>query len=314
MQLSQAIDGFLLFRRAEGLRPRTLQLYRHHLDQFAAWAGDPPLEMIKTTTVSAFLAYLRDDYVPLRVNGDTGPLSSQSVYNAWTTLKSFTRWYSLTFDLPDVMSGQVPRPRVTNENQEPFTEAEVKRLLAAVKPRKGTRPTSGLYYATDLRDQAVILTLLDTGLRASELCALTVGDVHIQSGRVLVADGKGGKSRQVWIGAHTRPAVWRYLQERREFDPGAPLFSSSTGRALTRSALRKRLVAIGGRAGVPDARPHRFRHTFAIQYLRNGGDVFTLQALLGHATMDMVRRYLRLAAADVEQAHRRASPVDNWLK
>ena len=80
------------------------------------------------------------------------------------------------------------------------------------------------------------------------------------------------------------------------------------------SWLRKRLVHLGQAAGVPDCKPHRFRYTFAIQYLRNGGDVFTLQSLLGHSSLTMVRYYLHLAQADVEQAHRRASPVDRWLK
>lgn len=101
---------------------------------------------------------------------------------------------------------------------------------------------------------------------------------------------------------------------RRAACPPAPLFTAAGGRPLTHSALRKRLLLIGNRVGVPDARPHRFRYTFAIQYLRNGGDVFTLQSLLGHSTMSMVQHYLKLAQVDVENAHRRASPVDNWLK
>ena len=71
---------------------------------------------------------------------------------------------------------------------------------------------------------------------------------------------------------------------------------------------------IGKRANVSYARSHRFLHTFAVQFLRNGGDIFTLQMLLGHSSMEMVKHYARLAAIDAEQAHRRASPADNWLR
>ena len=108
--------------------------------------------------------------------------------------------------------------------------------------------------------------------------------------------------------------MWRYLQERPDIDPAAPLFTSTGNRPLTASALEKRLSKIGAKAGVAHVHPHRFRHTFAIEYLRNGGDVFTLQALLGHSSLTMVRYYLQLAQSDVEQAHRRASPVDRWFK
>jgi integrase/recombinase XerD len=76
--------------------------------------------------------------------------------------------------------------------------------------------------------------------------------------------------------------------------------------------LRQVIKGLGDKAGVKKCHPHRFRHTFAITYLRSGGDIFTLKSLLGHGSLDMVEHYTRIAEVDVELAHRKASPADNW--
>lgn len=71
-------------------------------------------------------------------------------------------------------------------------------------------------------------------------------------------------------------------------------------------------VRLGAKAGVQDCHPHRFRHTFAVNFLRNGGNAFEIQMALGHTTLQMVQTYLALAQADLDAAHRKASPVENW--
>jgi site-specific recombinase XerD len=81
---------------------------------------------------------------------------------------------------------------------------------------------------------------------------------------------------------------------------------------MTRTKLAEMFRSVGNRAGVKNVHPHRLRHTFAIQYLRNGGNAYTLQMMLGHSTLETVKLYLKLAQVDIDVMHRRASPVDNW--
>ncbi len=159
--------------------------------------------------------------------------------------------------------------------------------------------------ATAKRDRAIILTLLDTGLRASELCALKIGDVEQKTGRVHVKHGvsggaKGGKGRTVFLGKAARHAVWRYLADREDGeDSDAPLFVGKLNHSLNKDALRHLMSELGAKAQVNKCHPHRFRHTFSITYLRSGGDVFTPQSLLGHSTLDRVQHYARIAEVDI---------------
>jgi integrase/recombinase XerD len=217
----------------------------------------------------------------------------------------------------------VPRPRVPDDTPvEAFTKEEVEQLLKACdhcrEARTEQRRKFTMQRATAKRDKAIMLALLDTGLRASELCALRICDVELKSGRVTVRPGeqgkaKGGKGRSVYLGRVARRSVWRYLAEREDGeDPEAPLFVGKFNRPLNRDALRQMIKYLGEKAGVKHCHPHRFRHTFAITYLRSGGDIFTLKSLLGHGSLEMVEHYARIADVDVERAHRTASPADNW--
>ncbi len=139
-----------------------------------------------------------------------------------------------------------------------------------------------------------------------------------ETGRVTVEHGviggaKGGKGRTVFLGKSSRRSLWRYLTTRDDGDdPESPLLLAVSERNMSTNALRLLIKSLARKADVKKAYPHKFRHTFAITYLRSGGDVFTLQALLGHSTLDMVRHYAKIAEIDIEKAHRKASPVDNW--
>ena len=149
---------------------------------------------------------------------------------------------------------------------------------------EGRRPTM-------VRDRAIVLVLLDTGMRISELCDLRREDYYSATGRLIIEHGKGDKQRVVFLGQAAQRAVWSYLRQRGNVAADAPLFiASRSGDAFVSGSVRRVLQRAGDRAGVTGATPHRFRHTYAINFLRNGGNVLELQALLGHSSMEMVRR------------------------
>lgn len=204
-----------------------------------------------------------------------------------------------------------------------FSKSEITALLTAcektpvyTRPGKSdcanTRPTA-------LRDRALLLALLDTGARASELCAdprrnapgARLCDYNERTGALRVR-GKGDKERVLILSPRTQKALWRYLLTRPDRQSQDNLFTTSDNLPLTSTALLRLCHHLGARAGVANCHPHRFRHTFAIEFLRNGGQVLELQQLLGHTTLQMVQHYATLAQADLDAAMKRASPVDNW--
>jgi integrase/recombinase XerC/integrase/recombinase XerD len=158
----------------------------------------------------------------------------------------------------------------------------------------------------------MVLLLLDTGIRASELCTLTLDNTFIEENYIKVT-GKGNKERIVPFGATTKKALIRYATTWRPEPVHSDvneLILSVEGRPLSYSGLSHALKRLGQRAGVPRLHAHLFRHTFAVRYLMNGGDVMTLRLMLGHTTLDVTQMYMHLAEAHVKVQHSRFSPVD----
>jgi integrase/recombinase XerD len=321
LALRKAIIGFLNHKTAEGLTERSVDSYKRDLEQWAAYAGDVDVAQITKQNIETYLFYLRTEYVPHRFGGDTRALSPKTLRNIYVTLASFFTWASREFRVENPMK-EIPAPRFQNAPIEPFTQDDVQRMLKACVFSREADPVNRRRFVmrrpTANRDQAIILTLVDTGLRALELCSLKIEDFDPKRGKLEIKHGveggaKGGKGRSVFLGKTARASVWRYLAGREdENEQDAPLFAVSRSRPFNPASLRHLIKRIAERASVKDAYPHKFRHTFAITYLRAGGDVFTLQMLLGHGSLDMVRHYAQIAQVDVEQAHRKASPADHW--
>lgn len=325
---TQAVEGFLLDARAERLSPDTIRNYTLTLRKFGEWLADhpersaaeskdPPLATITAEQIARFMASLATPRAwPGIAPRPDAPLSKKTALNYHGALGALWTWAVREQIAPVHIVHAVPRPRPEKRAITPFSQDDLKALLAACGrsksyKRPGKRECDN-ERPTAQRDRTLILLLVDTGMRAGELAGLKVRDVDIKNNRLLVF-GKGAKERSLPISPTTAKAIWRYLQgERGEHTPKDPLFITWIGTPLTRDALLQLMNRLGDKAGVSNCHPHRFRHTFAVTFLRNGGNAYELQSMLGHTTLEMVKQYLQLAQTDIEAAHKRASPVEGW--
>jgi site-specific recombinase XerD len=302
--LSRAIEGYFLAAHARRLSRHTLADYDNTFRRFEAFLDrDPPLAEIGPAEITAFL-------------GSLDHLSAKTLLNYHTGLAALWTWAVKEGIVDRHVVRRVERPKPGKRVILPYSLSDIKAMLEAcdrsrdyVRPGKRrcnhARPTS-------LRDRGIILLLVDTGMRASELCNLRVGDLDLKNRTILVL-GKGDKEREVRISSRTAQTIWRYLATRDDAgSPKAFLFTTHEGFCISRHSLRRMLKRTGDRAGVRGANVHRFRHTFAIQLLRNGGNIFALRRMLGHSSLEMVDTYLDISQADVEAVHQEASPVANW--
>ncbi len=162
-----------------------------------------------------------------------------------------------------------------------------------------------------LRDVALLLLLIDSGARRGEAVALNWGDVDLKDGTVRIRRGKGKKSRAVVIGLRTRRTLIKYRRSV-EYEPGDPLFQTSFGTRLKASGMRMALKRIGKRAGI-NLYAHKCRRTFATLSLRAGIGPLHLKGLLGHESLEMTLKYVRMVDDDLIQAHKEFGPIDHFL-
>jgi integrase/recombinase XerD len=289
-ELTEAFTLWLEALEARGTSPRTLANYREGVGQFVAF-----LEQHATTLDAVQPHHIRKWLIHKQRKG----VSPYTVRNAYRLPRLFWQWClreELTANDP---FQKVEKPKVPPKVKPALTPEEVEQILKACNGKHWLR----------LRDKALILLLLDTGLRIHEAHNLTVADA---SQDALLIRGKGGKQRVVFLSHEVRLALRRYLNACPFAPTGdAPLWWGRFG-ALTLHGLKTAVRFVGKRAGLKRRlSPHAFRRTFATWSLRSGIDLEHLRQLMGHSNYTVLRQYLALVEADLKQAHQQHSPLNN---
>jgi integrase len=172
------LSVFLNFKTAAGLSQRSVSSYQRILEQWAEYAGDKKVSQFSDHDINAYLVYMRTVYVPRRFGGDTRALSPKSLRNIWISLCAFFTWAHDEFKMKNLMKS-VPAPKFKAPDIEPFTQDEIERMLKACtfsrEAETFIRRKFAMRRPTANRDQAIIFTLLDSRIPASEFSSLRVG-------------------------------------------------------------------------------------------------------------------------------------------
>lgn len=293
--LSLDIQGFLIDCEARNLSPNTLRIYRNNLHAFEPWLFREGAHAAQAITPPHIRAYL------LHLKGQGH--NPGGIHQAYRVLKTFLRWLVREGDLPSSPMKRVRAPRVPERTIQPVPISSIRAMLRVCDQET----------LAGARDHALIRALLDTGCRAGELLGINLEDVALKTGAILLRNCKGGKSRVVFLGRKSRKALLRYLRKRGPLEGQSALWVSRSGDRLTYWGLVSMLKRRARKAAVEAPYPHDFRRAFALASLRGGMDIVTLQRIIGHSDLAVLRRYLAQTAEDLRAAHEVAGPVDRLL-
>jgi len=233
-------------------------------------------------------------------------LSPQTVRGHIRGLKAFSSWLCREKYTDENRLRYLKIPRVPTKLIEPLTDQEVDQIACSINQNS----------TTGVRNHAIFVTALDNGLRASELADIELGQLNLKDGYIKVM-GKGAKERIVPNGDFVKMTLWNYINKVRP-EPAIigynKLFLSSDGQPITANTIKLVFSRLAKKSGVKRLHCHLCRHTFSINYLLNGGDIFSLREILGHTTLEMVNHYLHFTRSQLTAQHHKYSPMDRLHK
>lgn len=285
-------------RVEKGSRPATIEAYGRDLEQLAEHLERRRSGVLLGTREDDLRAFLGE----LRANG----VESRAIARKLSALRGFFRWLLLDKRMAHDPTANLESPATWKVLPKALAEVEVGAVLA----RSGE--AAGVAGPLAMRDHAILELLYAGGLRVSEICALRVEDLKLDTGRAQVR-GKGDKDRVVPLGRAACAALEVWLERGRPALEGRVagierrVFLNAGGRALNRrwvwAMVRRSAAEVGATAS-----PHMLRHSCATHMVEHGADLRTVQTLLGHADIATTQVYTHTALGRLKAVHRAHHP------
>lgn len=315
--LRAAVDDFLLDRESRNFSEKTMLQHKTslaHLSKYLTSEHDVThILQVEPAHLRAWLVFLTKE------TSSRGTLRTPRTCLWYAqSMHAFFNWLYEEQYIDENPADRVELPKRERPLIRIIEFDEFEALLAACAPLK---EKGFIADRNTARNRAMLWVLWDTGIRVGELCNLRLKDFDRRQGTLIVF-GKGRKERRVALGRNALRELLYYLDRWRQDDEELQelgilgedhLFLSETGSALTIYGVEMLFKRLRLRSGLKGKRisPHIFRHTFAVRYLMLGGDVFSLQELLGHEDMATIKNYMHLNDINIQEQKRKFSPGDN---
>lgn len=292
--IAQWVRSFLFDRRAQRLAPNTLRYYSSSLGLFKKFCIERQIRSIETIPVESLRGYM--------IWLDNGSRNPGGLHGHYRVLKVLMNWYWEENGLPEGTNPirRLKPPKVPHINLEPVGLEVVSALLRTCKQDR-----------IGLRDRALLLALLETGARASELLAIDLSDLDLDLQKAFIRRGKGGDGREVYFGVQTRRALRAYIRVRAS--DSCAVFLSKSGERLTYWGLSEMLKRRSRILGIKNPGAHAFRRQFALSSLLAGIPLQVLMKLTGHRDLTVLSRYLKITPAMAREEFLRAGAVGDRL-
>lgn len=286
--INQAMDEFIIDQKVKGNSPKTVTYYQMAFRQFKGFYDcDSDISLLKLKNLKEYTLYLQ-----------TKDISDTSLQSYVRALRAFITWCYNEEILDVNYSEKYKLPKSKQKVIDILTDEEINRLFGCFN----------VYSITQLRDYCICSLMLGSGLRKDEVITLKVANLHLGEGYAIV-DGKGNKQRTVPLSLKSRKYLAKYL--RKQIYISDYVFVTTSGKPISHTTLTQLFKKLKKRADIPRLHAHLLRHTFATKYLENGGDMFSLQQILGHTTLEMVKKYVHLNDGLKVRRFSEFSPLDN---
>lgn len=293
--LSDAVKEFLLDQQVRGNSAKTLTWYTGALKVMQRYLPSE-LQQVEAHDIRQYIVLLRQR------------LSESSVFSYATALFGFWAWAAGEYGIANPCAN-IKRPRRPKPEPKATTAEDIVKLLRATR--------DDVY---GVRDRAIIAFLMDTGARLGGAAGLVTTNLFIEDGTAIVTE-KGNKKRRVHFTPFTARLLYAWMWERARLMTIGQLadhvfVNIETGQRLTPSGIEQVFKRLKKRAGVTGrVNPHSFRHHFAREYVRNGGDIATLAKLLGHASIEMTSDYYAIFSDDeLKEFHAKHTPANGLFE